>query len=225
VAPLTAPSTGIGAGEGRPPGDVTVYQLRAVVAGISPIIWRRLLVPDGCTIDGLHEVFQSAFGWDDEHLHRFWIHGRLYDGQSCRDRTTRLTDLGLRVGERFGYEYDFLAWWRLSLRAEAIGPGEPGPLPRCTGGRRAGPPQEWRGCWDFGERTHPYRLYEAKLRAAEILLALAEGDSEQPAGSLSWRDELADLLALLGLERFDRRALNRALAQAGAQPVIEEGTR
>ena len=59
-------------GESSP---ATVYQLRVVVRGISPLIWRRLEVPATTTIAGLHSVLQTVFGWSGEHLHRFLIHG------------------------------------------------------------------------------------------------------------------------------------------------------
>jgi len=52
-----------------------VYQLRVVVHGVRPLIWRRLLVPADTTIAGLHAVLQIAFGWTDTHLHRFVVHG------------------------------------------------------------------------------------------------------------------------------------------------------
>jgi len=32
----------------------SVYQLRVVVRGVSPLIWRRLLIPADTTIAGLH---------------------------------------------------------------------------------------------------------------------------------------------------------------------------
>jgi hypothetical protein len=31
--------------------------------GVSPLIWRRLLVPADTTVAGLHAVLQIAFGW------------------------------------------------------------------------------------------------------------------------------------------------------------------
>jgi hypothetical protein len=58
----------------RPQGQI--YQLRAVLRGISPLIWRRLLVRSDSTVAQLHEVLQIAFGWDDEHLNRFECHTR-----------------------------------------------------------------------------------------------------------------------------------------------------
>jgi hypothetical protein len=63
--------------------DGQIYQLRAVLRGISPLIWRRLLVHSDSTVAQLHEVLQIAFGWDDEHLNRFEIRGREY--AVCRD--------------------------------------------------------------------------------------------------------------------------------------------
>jgi hypothetical protein len=55
-----------------------ILQLRVVLRGISPLIWRRLLVPSDTSIAQLHEVLQVAFGWEDMHLHRFEIRGREY---------------------------------------------------------------------------------------------------------------------------------------------------
>ena len=97
----------------NPPGD-SIYQLRAVQRGISPRIWRRLLVRSDTTIAQLHEILQVAFGWDDMHPHRFQIHGREYglnrDGgvhSSTHARQIHLFDLPLRRLGRFTYEYDF----------------------------------------------------------------------------------------------------------------------
>jgi hypothetical protein len=85
-----------------------LYQLRAVLRGISPLIWRRLLVRSDSTVAQLHEVLQIAFGWDDEHLNRFEIRGREYavyrdgGGMIGIDSTdVRLCDLKLRRLERF----------------------------------------------------------------------------------------------------------------------------
>ena len=56
----------------------TVYQLKVSLRAISPMIWRRLLVPADLTLYGLHRVIQIAFGWEDYHLHAFKLHGRRY---------------------------------------------------------------------------------------------------------------------------------------------------
>jgi hypothetical protein len=92
--------------------EPVVYQLRVVLRGVSPLIWRRLLVRSDSTIADLHATLQIALGWSDEHLNRFVIHGREYGvshlgGIAFRDdpRQVCLADLGLRVRERFLYEY------------------------------------------------------------------------------------------------------------------------
>jgi hypothetical protein len=98
----------------------SVYQLRIVLRAISPLIWRRLLIGAEDSLADLHTALQVAFGWDGSHLHRFVIHGREYGYDSFLDpREVRLCDLGLRVGERFTYEYDFTgAWAFLALRQQ-----------------------------------------------------------------------------------------------------------
>ena len=57
---------------------MTLYRLRVVVRGVSPLIWRRLLIPAVTTVAGLHAVLQLAFGWTGTHLHRFVVQGREY---------------------------------------------------------------------------------------------------------------------------------------------------
>jgi hypothetical protein len=84
-----------------------IYQLRAVLRGSSPLIWRRLLVRSDSAVAKLHEVLQVAFAWGDEHLNRFEIRGREYavycDGGGMIGidaKDVRLRDLKLRRLER-----------------------------------------------------------------------------------------------------------------------------
>jgi len=60
------------------PLSTAIYQLRLVLTGISPIIWRRLLVSSETTIAQLHQYIQVSFNWSGEHLHRFRVHGKDY---------------------------------------------------------------------------------------------------------------------------------------------------
>ena len=214
---------------------MTVYQLRMVIAGISPLIWRRLEVAAGTTIAGLHAIVQAVFGWSGEHLHLFVIGGTEYGisyagGPGFRDdaRQVRLASLGLRAGERFVYEYNFSAAWRVDLRVEQIADAQPGrAYPRCTGGRRAGAPEDWDGPWVFLGRTQPHLVFGATVRAAEIIGQLLDaGDHHDLAGVGVNREELAALMPLLGLERFDRRACNQVLrGLAAGVRAVAEGSR
>src|SRR5262245_1181190 len=140
--------------------EPNIHQLRVVLLGISPIIWRRLLVRGDSTIADLHHILQIAFGWSDDHLHRFLIHGKQYGvaylgGITFRDdpRRIKLSDLGLRVKEKFLYEYDFDDQWRHLIRVEAILPSEPDQrYPVCISGKRAAAPEDCGGPWAFMER-------------------------------------------------------------------------
>ena len=211
---------------------MNVYRLRVVIAGISPLLWRRLEVAAGTTVAGLHTIVQAVFGWSGEHLHRFVIggteYGISYAGQpGFRDdaRQVRLADLGLREGERFACEYNFSAAWRVDLRVEQIACAQPGrPYPRCAGGRRVGPPEDWDGPWAFLERTQPHLVFGAIVRASEIIGQLLDaGDHHDYSGIGVDREELAALMPLLSLKRFDRRACNQVLRglAVGVQTVAE----
>jgi Plasmid pRiA4b ORF-3-like protein len=210
-----------------------VYQLRVVLRGVSPLIWRRLLVCSDCTIAELHVTLQTALGWSDEHLNRFVIHGREYGvwhdgGIGFRDdpRHVRLANLGLRVRERFLYEYDFTDGWQHDVRIEQILPIERGQhYPVCIGGRRATPPEDCGGPWAFLELRQHYSAFRVAQRLLELLKPLTvsdvhRGDDDNDANEHADADdatddhyeELVHLLRWLKIDRFDRRAANRALA-------------
>jgi len=102
--------------------SIAIYQLRVVLCGVSPLVWRRLLVVRATGLAELHDVLQTAFDWSGEHLHRFLIHGTAY-GIRClggivfREDALRvpLSRFRLHCGERFRYEYDFTADWKLDI--------------------------------------------------------------------------------------------------------------
>jgi len=130
-----------------------VYRLRVVLRGISPLIWRRLLVRGDSTIAELHYALQIAFGWIDTHLHRFVIHGKddgiaRLGGLTFADDPTRvpLAALRLRPRERWLYQYDFGDDWQHDVRVEQIIPLDPRrTYPICIGGARAAPPEDCGG--------------------------------------------------------------------------------
>jgi hypothetical protein len=199
-----------------------VYQLRAVLRGVSPLIWRRLLMRGDSTIADLHRVLQVAFGWSGEHLHRFVIHGRLYGESGLVDpRQVQLTALGLRLRERFVYEYDFIDGWQHDLRLEQLLPLDSRRrYPVCIGGRRAAPPEDCGGPWAFLELRQRYSTMGIARRMLKLLSPLvATGHDDLDD---LWSDEpdahdLAEELGILrywmGIDHFDRRASNRQLAQ------------
>ena len=73
----------------------SVYQLRVVVRGVSPLIWRRLLIPADTSIAGRHAVLQIAFGWNGDHASTV-SPGRAGNCSTSRSRP-RLECLGAPV--------------------------------------------------------------------------------------------------------------------------------
>jgi len=45
-----------------------IYQIKVTLLGTDPPIWRRLLIPADLTLEQLHDVLQSAMGWEGCHL-------------------------------------------------------------------------------------------------------------------------------------------------------------
>jgi hypothetical protein len=85
-----------------------VYQFRVVLQGISPLIWRRLLIRSDMSLATLHAALQIVFAWSDEHLYYFHIYGKEYGGARLGGphfeddpRHVPLGQLHLHQGERF----------------------------------------------------------------------------------------------------------------------------
>src|ERR1700680_5142298 len=140
--------------------SLAIYQLRVVLCGVSPLVWRRLLVASETSLAELHEILQTAFDWSGEHLHRFLIHGAAYwipylGGIVFREDARRvpLSRFHMHCGKRFRYEYDFTADWNLDIRLERALPFDPNrALPSCVGGSRAAPPEDCAGALDYLKR-------------------------------------------------------------------------
>lgn len=194
-----------------------VYRLHVWIRQISPMIWRRLLVRSDSTIADLHYTLQIAFGWSDEHLNRFHIHGQDYgvyhDGgisfSSNADRV-RLSDFKFRENERFLYEYDFGDCWQHEVRVETrLAYEENRPYPYCVGGKRRAPPEDCGGPLVFMARRDEIPLKVEDL-IEEIRIDLETNDLE---GIRDLTEDIEEIREWLTLDSFDRRAVNRRLKQ------------
>jgi hypothetical protein len=56
-----------------PPSAETaaILQIKVWLVGISPMVWRRVLVPAAFTLRELHGVIQVTMGWEGIHLYDF----------------------------------------------------------------------------------------------------------------------------------------------------------
>jgi hypothetical protein len=140
------------------------YVLRVSIAGARPKIWRKLSVPENYTLGDLHTILQTAFGWNDGHLHSFTVNavkygmpeedlGVGYDFGAIDENTVCLGELDLQPKQKFCYLYDFGDSWEHEITVSKIVPitAEDGDLlrPRCLEGERAGPPEDSGGIWGY----------------------------------------------------------------------------
>lgn len=193
------------------PSAPIVYQLKVVLQNISPMIWRRLLIQSENTIADLHYVIQIAMGWNDEHLHQFFTHGKRYGVYHSggilfneNPHQVKLSDFRFRQDEKFLYEYDLGDHWQHEIRVEAILPFDDKQYYLvCTGGKRATPPEDCGGAWNYMERQQT-----VPVQAIELFSEMFANDSALVA---DYVEELQALSPWLNLEHFDRRAVNRRL--------------
>ena len=97
-----------------------VLQIKVWLIGISPMVWRRVLVPAAFTLRELHGVIQVAMGWEGIHLFQFCLRAVRYGSSelSASSPDVTLAALQLRKGARFIYEYDLNISWRHEIRIE-----------------------------------------------------------------------------------------------------------
>lgn len=190
-----------------------VYQFHILLLKISPAIWRRVLVPSGQSLADLHHILQIVMSWDDSHLHRFLIHGKTHGisregGLWFRSdpKQIRLSDLHLRLKERFVYEYDLGAFWQHQIRLEKIllFPSTK-TVPVCIGGARQAPPEGCNGPMAYLEQKQFHSLGHIERRLLEIV----EYEEERVG---AYQEEVAEMLVWLRADTFDRSAVNVRLA-------------
>jgi len=136
------------------PGD-PVHQITVTLAEVvGPPVWRRLLIPAAMPLSSLHDVIQTAMGWQDHHLHSFTDGTRTYGFPDPElgfvdERSVRFGDLDVDRGS-IRYSYDFGDDWEHEIVVEAVGVAEPGErYPRCIGGAGACPPEDCGGTWGY----------------------------------------------------------------------------
>src|SRR4051794_18899617 len=129
-------------------GAAEIVQVKVWLLGISPMVWRRVLVPNTCTLRELHGAIQVAMGWEGIHLYQFCLRTARYGSWelSAASPEVTLAALQLRKGARFVYEYDLNIPWKHEVRIENRMEPESGKAyPVCLGGNGACPPEDCGG--------------------------------------------------------------------------------
>ena len=125
-----------------------ILQLKVRLLGISPMIWRRVLVPESMSWRELHGVVQLAMGWEGIHLFEFAVRGVRYAGPDLCGASTdaALSHLRSRRNAKFRYVYDMFCEWEHEIRVEERLSADAGKrYPRCIGGAGACPPEDCGG--------------------------------------------------------------------------------
>ena len=165
---------------------IEIYQFRLFLKGISPLIWRRLLMTRNSSISDLHYAIQISMGWEDEYLNRFNIWGKEYGvyhdgGMSFSDDPEEiyLQDFQFRINEKFIYEYNFFSAWEHEIRLEKILPfGSKKTYPLCIGGCYLVPPEGCGGSKAFMELMSNNTPWQMQYKLLEIIEESEEEEEE-----------------------------------------------
>jgi len=171
---------------GKPTVDVKQnIQIKIALRYIKPPIWRRVIVPDNCTLAKLHDIMQLTMGWQDCHLHAFEVAGERFTGQECdpenemgmeNESSIRLSDIVRAKVKKFGYEYDFGDGWLHEITVEKVLPIDPSTKhPVCTGGARACPPEDCGSYPGYGNILKALIVASKSEEQKELLEWLGDG--------------------------------------------------
>ena len=141
-----------------------IVQIKVWLLGVSPMVWRRVLVPASFTLRELHGVIQVAMGWEAIHLYQFLLRAVRYGSSelSASSPNITLAALRLRKGNRFLYEYDLNIPWRHGIRIEDIAARQTNmTYPACTGGSGACLPEDCHDPAGFSDRRYDSLSWEA----------------------------------------------------------------
>ncbi|MCJ7840157.1 plasmid pRiA4b ORF-3 family protein [Lederbergia sp. NSJ-179] len=141
-----------------------IYQFKVQLIGFRPPIWRRLQVDADMTFSDFHRVLQTAFDWEDYHLHTYRMTrsggkkiepfeiGTVdeYDLFSplYKEEEAVLSDFFLKEKDRAVYTYDFGDDWNHEIVLEKVLAPENGvSYPLCVKAMREAPEEDSRGMY------------------------------------------------------------------------------
>ena len=141
-----------------------VLQLKIILMGSRPPIWRSLLIPGDENFFFLHVAIQDAFGWTDSHLHQFHtadpyrqrgeyeqIGFPVPEMDLTDSRKTKLSDRLRKPKDKIWYEYDFGDSWIHKITVEKIAVSDPKmKYPHLADGANACPPEDCGGIGGYG---------------------------------------------------------------------------
>ncbi|WP_287995837.1 plasmid pRiA4b ORF-3 family protein [Acidiphilium sp.] len=191
-------------------GDIIQVKIRLL--GISPMIWRRVMVPTTMTLHELHGVLQVAMGWESIHLYAFDIYAVQYGSFELMMGSPRvpLAQFSFRKNDKFSYTYDMGDGWVHEIRIESVCAADPKKsYPLCTGGSGACPPEECGGPRGYLERRDEAEGYGA-WQDFGVMAEWLDDLTKRDTTDLTVRDVLTD-----EVEAAMQRVVAREPYQAG----------
>ncbi len=143
------------------------YTIKVFLYEVEPLMWRRFTIPSGASFADLHQVIQTAMGWNDEQSHQF-RHGKgksltsvisnngkeqVAPGDTFLDeKEVKLSDFvgRRRLPLRLLYRYDFFDDWTHELVIEEKNEDDEKSA-EMLGGERACPPEDCGGAFGYRE--------------------------------------------------------------------------
>ena len=211
-----------------------VLQIKVWLIGISPMVWRRVLVPAAFTLRELHGVIQVAMGWEGIHLFQFCLRAVRYGSSelSASSPDVTLAALQLRKGARFIYEYDLNISWRHEIRIEdRLEPDAGKTYPICAAGDGACPPEECGGPAAFMAHRHDILSLDGRedlATMAEIIgditreRRLAILDEEETRWRLEQAIERSQMRGRAQGRPFSRRTVNACLGRGEHRELMHQ---
>jgi len=156
-----------------------ILQLKILLEGITPKIWRRFLVKDNISFYDLHNIIQPVMGWGNYHLYSFYINKEEigmpdpdFRNELLNAKKIKLKDK-LPLKQKFGYVYDFGDNWEHILTVEkSLDNKDAALVPVCLEGERACPPEDcgsYPGYYELMKIKKNKKHPEYKERIAEWL--------------------------------------------------------
>jgi hypothetical protein len=74
-----------------------IVQIKVWLLGVSPMVWRRVLVPAALMLRELHGVIQVAMGWEGCHLYQFCLRAGRFGSWELSASSPDVTLAALRL--------------------------------------------------------------------------------------------------------------------------------
>lgn len=152
---------------GEPIFSTVAVQLKVSLQLEKQHVWRRLVVPINRTFENLHDILQTAFGWNNYHFHEFYIYDKATSDKPivnlvCDEEAfgfpseieMRL-EKGIPLSEfiplykNLMYRYDFGDDWQHDIEVEQIIEDYDTPYSTCLDGEGKTPPEDVGGKYGY----------------------------------------------------------------------------